>query len=336
MIKPKIAIIFIIVLFTVGIARGQDPSFSQFYANPLYLNPALAGNTFCGRLALNFRNQFPSISGGYITYNASFDQYLEKINSGYGIMFTGDRQGEGALSTMIVGGFYSYKLKVSESVNVDFGIQATYNQLKIDWNKFIFEDMIDPNTGLSNLPTGENPANWNTNITYVDFSAGLMLGYEDKIFGGIAVHHMNEPNNGLYMSSDSKLPMKITFHAGTEINLITGQWGGGEEQDITLSPNILYQQQGQFHQINAGLYGKLSPFVAGFWFRHNFENPDAVIALVGFKQPSYQIGYSYDFTVSKIGIGAGGAHEVSFIWEFCIYREDFKRRRIRTIKSPTF
>ncbi|MCK5840480.1 MAG: PorP/SprF family type IX secretion system membrane protein, partial [Bacteroidales bacterium] len=186
----------LLILFSGWNLFGQDPSFSQFYANPMYLNPAFAGSTYCGRLILNFRDQWPSISNGYVTYSASYDQSLEKISSGYGIMFMGDRQGDGALSTMMISGLYSYKLKVTESLNVDFGVQATYNQMKMDWDKFVFGDMIDPNNGSSTLPTHENSANWNTSINYIDFSFGFLAGYEDKLFGGVAVQHINEPDNG--------------------------------------------------------------------------------------------------------------------------------------------
>jgi type IX secretion system PorP/SprF family membrane protein len=333
--KQRVFFLVLLNAFPV-LVLGQDPSFSQFYANPMYLNPALTGSTYCGRLTLNYRNQWPNIPKGYVTYNAAYDQYLEKINSGYGLMFTGDRQGEGAISSVVISGLYSYKLQATQSLRLDFGVQATYHQTRIDWDKFIFGDMINPNTGIPDLSTDENPANWNKSVGFVDFSAGMMAGYEDKLYAGVAVNHLAEPDNGFNQQSESTLDRKITVHGGAEFNLSTGRFGGAEEDDIILSPNVLYQQQGKFHQINAGIYGSIYPFVTGVWFRHNFENPDALIVLLGFKQPAYQIGYSYDFTLSKVGMSSGGAHEVSFRWEFCIYKEDYKKRRIKTIKSPSF
>jgi len=332
----KLIFSIIILIAAVTVSKAQDPTFSQFYANPLYLNPAMAGNTYCGRLNLNFRNQWPSISGGYITYSATYDQFLEKINSGYGIMFVGDRQGEGAMSTMMISGLYSYKLMASQSIRIDFGAQVSYHQTKIDWNKFVFADMINPQTGTIDNPTHENEADWNKSVNFVDFSAGLVAGYEDKFYGGVAVHHLTEPENGLQIQSESKLPMKITVHGGAEYNTSTGRFGGVESDDLAISANFLYQQQDNFHQLNLGVYGTLKPFVAGLWFRYNFENPDAVIALIGFKQDTYRIGYSYDFTVSQIGMSGGGSHEISFAWEFCIYKEDYKKRVLKAIKSPSF
>ncbi|MFM8742085.1 MAG: type IX secretion system membrane protein PorP/SprF, partial [Cytophagales bacterium] len=34
---------------------AQDPQFSQFYAAPLYLNPAFAGSTNQNRVGINYR-----------------------------------------------------------------------------------------------------------------------------------------------------------------------------------------------------------------------------------------------------------------------------------------
>jgi type IX secretion system PorP/SprF family membrane protein len=237
---------------------------------------------------------------------------------------------------MMISGMYSYKLMVSSNWRIDFGVQASYQQTRIDWDKFVFGDMIDPNSGTADIPTQENPGDWNKSVSFVDFSSGILIGYEDKAYGGLAVHHMTEPENGLHKASDSKLPMKITFHGGVELNTTTGQLGGVEKEDLAVSFNFLYQQQDKFQQLNLGVYGKLHPFVTGLWFRYNFENPDAVIALIGFRQDTYRIGYSYDFTISQIGMSGGGAHEISFAWEFCIYKEDYKRRVIKAIKSPSF
>ena len=52
-----------VLTFTVSSeAQAQDPQFTQFYANPLYLNPAFAGTARCPRLVMAYRNQWPSLS----------------------------------------------------------------------------------------------------------------------------------------------------------------------------------------------------------------------------------------------------------------------------------
>ena len=53
--KLSCVLITTILLVTGEIGKAQDPIFSQFYANPLYLNPAMAGSAVCPRLNLNYK-----------------------------------------------------------------------------------------------------------------------------------------------------------------------------------------------------------------------------------------------------------------------------------------
>ena len=78
MTKRIVSILCLIVFVAIGYkAKAQDPAFSQFFANPLYLNPAMAGTDICPRLSLNHRNQWPGIGKTYVTYSASYDQFAK-------------------------------------------------------------------------------------------------------------------------------------------------------------------------------------------------------------------------------------------------------------------
>ena len=48
-----------ILLIHLSDAAAQDPAFSQFYANPLYMNPAMAGVEGPAKVYLGYRNQWP-------------------------------------------------------------------------------------------------------------------------------------------------------------------------------------------------------------------------------------------------------------------------------------
>ena len=312
---------------------GQDAEFSQFYANPLYLNPALTGANICPRMILNYRNQWPSLSKGYVTYNASFDMYVDKLHGGVGVIVNSDNAGDGLLTTTTASAIYAYRLRASKKLDVNMAIQASFFQRALGWSKLQFEDQIDDQLGFIN-PTSEQPPD-NTSVMFPDFSAGLAFNYGSNFYGGVAAHHLSEPNMAFYNSSENKLPMKLTGHLGYSIPLSGGggDFSGDNIPGSSISLNALYQQQGQFHQLNAGMYISVYPLVFGGWFRHNFENPDAFIALVGLQYESLRIGYSYDLTVSELKANSGGAHEVSFSWQFACIE---KRRRIKAIKCPQF
>lgn len=313
---------FVIVLgliSTVGLGDlfAQDPEFTQFYANPLYLNPAFAGTARCPRVCFNYRNQWPGISGTFVTYSASYDQHIDDIGGGIGLIMTNDRAGQATINTTNISGIYSYQLNVSREFSIKMGLQATFMQKSVDWTKLNFGDMIDPRRGFI-YNTNEVPGV--TNKTNVDFSAGV-LGYSRKYFFGFAVHHITEPDEGFL--GTSKLPMKYTGHAGAVIPL------GGKYSESSISPNILFQKQQDFQQLNLGIYITKGPIVGGVWYR----NADSFILLVGFQQDLFKFGYSYDVTISKLTNATAGSHELSFQMQFQCKP---KKKKFRTISCPSF
>ncbi len=323
----KILFSFILLLAGGMTSYSQDPHFSQYYANPVYLNPAFAGTSVCPRIIMNYRNQWPSISGSYVTYSASFDQHVDNLSGGVGLSFITDKAGEGTLNTNIISGVYSYRLQVSRFFSIKAGFQASYFQKSIDWEKLTFGDQIDPRYGFVYYTQETKPGDLTKGTA--DFAAGI-LGYGESIYGGVAVHHLTEPNEGFF--SVSKLPMKITAHIGGIIDLQQHR-RRRKIEDPTISPNLLFMKQGDFEQLNYGMYFNKYPLVGGVWFRQGFDNPDAFIALIGIQTSVVKIGYSYDVTVSKLSNASGGAHEVSFAMQFGCKP---KKKRIRAINCPSF
>ena len=296
-------------LFIGGLkAFAQDPEFSQFYANRLYLNPALAGTERCPRVGLNYRNQWPSLDQGFTTYSASGDWHWDAIAGGLGALFVQDEAGAGTVTSLNASLMYAYQLNITRFFSMTFGAQATYFEKKVDFSKLTFGDMIDARQGF--IYTTQE-----TDITDpvrgVDFSAGV-FAFSERYYGGIAVHHLTEPNESLLPGGTSKLPRKITVHMGTVIPII----GMGGVEKGRLSPNFIYQNQAGFHLFNYGFYASRGVVVGGLWVRHSLSNIDAVIALIGLKLDRFKFGYSYDVTVSRFTNQSGGSHEISFIYNF--------------------
>lgn len=291
----KLILPAIILLTLVSDCIAQDPGFTQYYANPLYLNPAFAGSALCPRVNLNYRNQWPALSGTFVTYSASYDQHVNSLSGGLGFLVTRDEAGQGTINTTNISGIYSYQLALRK-VSVRAGFQATYAQKSLDWSKLTFGDQITLHSGFSE-PTSEVPG---TNTSgNLDISSGILV-YSKKFFGGFAAHHLTQPNESL-MSGNSKLPVKYTAHAGAMIPV------GGRGTDTYLSPNIIYMQQQDFKHLNLGMYVQKGPIVGGLWYR----NQDALILLVGVQEGIFKVGYSYDVTISKLGNVSAGSHELS-------------------------
>ncbi len=299
---------------------AQDPQFTQFYANPLYLNPAFAGAQRCPRVCLNYRNQWPALTGTFVTYTASYDQHVDPIG-GLGLLVLQDKAGESTLTTTNVSGIYSYQLNVTREFSIRLGLQGTYAQKRVDWNKLTFGDMIDPRYGFIYETQEQRP---NETRNFWDFSSGI-VAYSNRYYGGVAVHHMTEPQEFFITEAPgSKLPMKITAHAGAIIPI-----AGNRDGTTYISPNFLYQKQRDFQQYNVGFYIAKAPLVGGLWYRGS----DSFIALVGLQQGIFKFGYSYDVTTSKLYNASAGSHEISLGLQFGCHP---KKKRFRTIKCPAF
>ena len=323
----KLILLFAVAFFTSIDLKAQDPAFSQFYANPLYLNPAFAGATDggCPRANLNYRDQWPGVGRTYVTTSASWDQHIQAIGGGLGVLVSQDRAGAGNLNTSHASLLYSYRLKINNTFAMKAGFEASYRMIQLDWTDLTFGDMIDPQYGFI-YPTNEDIVNNPTSKNFPDFSTGL-IAYSENLFFGFAAHHLTQPSQGFI--SESQLPTKLTFHAGGSFPV-----SRYKNSITTISPNFLYQKQQDFQQFNYGIYLNRGPVVGGLWARNSLNNFDSFILMLGLVQDSFKFGYSYDITVSNLkNSNTLGAHELSFTL-FMPCRS--KSKSFNTISCPQF
>lgn len=296
------------------------------------MNPAMAGSTAQGRVALNYRNQWPAIPGAFVSYNASFDYYLSDIKSGIGLVLTHDKAGSGALRYTNVGGVYAYEFKVSKSVAIKPGVQFSLYKRGVDINKLTFSDQI-ARGGRSTVEYVSDAF-----LTKFDFASGLMV-YGNNFWAGFSAYHLTGLNQSL-LAGTAALPPKYSIHGGGRYVTKHGRYGR-VDRAIWVAFNL--KEQADFRQLDFGVYTQFFPIVFGAWYRglpvgHNPEayhsNRDAVTALLGFKIEGLQIGYSYDLTLSRLVGNTGGSHEISVIYEFVDPRP--KKHKVRVIPCPQF
>lgn len=314
MIRQVFILLFSVVTTFSGV-QGQDPTFSQFYAAPLHMNPAFAGVTLGPRITLNYRDQWPSWPNAFRTFAATYEQPLDDLNSGLGVILMADEAGDGIYTTFMASGVYSYQLQIRQDLRIKIGLQAGIIQNRLDWERLVFVDQLDPLNGAGG-PDGvpiisDEQIPENLNRTNLDFSTGLLI-YGGQFYGGVSIRHLNRPDDRFFSVNDNLsigLPSRFSVHAGAQFYINRGNIRSAPS---FISPNILFEQQAGFGQINAGAYASYGQVFAGLWYRHTFENPDAAIGLIGMRYGVLKIGYSFDFTMSELSIGqTGGTHEVS-------------------------
>lgn len=291
--------------------QGQDPLYSQFYNTPVALNPAFAGNSNAPILVGSVRIQMPGLNLPYNTYAFTYDQYFERLNSGFGAVILNDDAGDGALSNTKISGIYSYKIDAGNGNFIRGGLNVSAIQTRLNWDKFIFYDALDLrfggiSPGGVKYPSLEIPPDRNSNMS-LSLGAGILY-YNERYYAGISVDNLNSPGKGFISGSDGPIiPTLLTIHGGAQFNLDISNKSGTQS---FITPNVLFARQGNFSQVNVGAYAEINQILGGVWYRMSEINTDAVIFSAGVRTGMFKISYSFDFTLSKISIRGGGAHEL--------------------------
>ncbi len=325
---------------------AQDPSFSQFYANRIYLNPAFAGIEQGLTFAGVSRIQWTNADTGFKTYGVSLELQEPGINSGIGLNIFQDRQGLAQLNTTSIGLTYAYTIKMVNH-NIHFGLQARWIEKKVDWSKITFSDQLDPVYGAI-YPTTAIPIL--DRITYSDFDAGVVWRFKSDIrLGkkrfrdtrhalGIAIHHLpnlisDNAGNESFQQLDTRVNPRITIHAGSVIPFV---WFADGSKTIAVSPTIKVDIQGEkitefssnLQVITMGGYLVYDGVYIGALYQNkkiitDSRNTNAFILAFGayLKRPGSKtkntfVGFSYDANTTGVGTQAGGVYELAVRWNF--------------------
>ncbi len=319
-----------LIFTTSGIA--QDAHFTQYFASPLTLNPALTGLTQCDlRLAANYRSQWSSVSSNpYVTGTVSYDMSAMKgtLNNGdalgIGVLGLFDRSGLGGLQNVTVGLSLAYHkaLGYEKQHTLSIGVQGALVQKTLDFDKLTFESQFDPRTGETNNPSGENINN--QDLQYPDFNAGLM--YSGRVtehataYVGFSYYHLTEPNESFLSDGTATLHSRYTGYLGGSFDL---------NENLVLYASGLYQSQAGATEVMAGAavgfvlnpghdreFSQNTVFYLGGWYRYN----DALAPYIGFEWSKMKLGVSYDLNVSSFApaTNGNGAYEVTLIFNGCI------------------
>lgn len=341
-VKKLVLLILLVITIGVGKTFAQDPQFSQYYAAPLYLNPAFAGSTELSRVGLNFRSQWPSLQANFTTASLYFDHFFEDYNSGVGAILNADREGLAGLQSISLGLQYAYQLRITDWLTFRPGAQVAFYNRDVNFDRLVFGDQLDENGIISDVSREQ----FDTGVSrsFVDISLGGLL-FSENFYFGYAAHHINTPNQSL-TDGESRLQLKSTFHGGYRFLLPSGfrRYGFNDKgQERSITPTFQYKRQGNFDQLDLGMYLTYEPVVFGMWYRglpvsqlESFPNNESVIALVGLIVGDLNIGYSFDYTISGLGIQSGGAHEISLVYHFSLRDPSKPPRSIMSLPCPRF
>lgn len=117
----KIITLLVLAFAVSNLKAQQDPLYSQYYNNPMLINPAFAGSNERLYAGLAYRTQWSGIQGGPTTLNFNSHMAVANNKVGIGAIVVQDKLGD--ISNTQYGGTASYRIKLQNST-FTFGMQV--------------------------------------------------------------------------------------------------------------------------------------------------------------------------------------------------------------------
>lgn len=323
---------------------SQDPVFSQFYANKMYLNPAFTGFHLGTVVNTNYRRQWAAVREGFSkfeTKSIGLSTSLPCYNSGFGLIYTDQTIGEGKLKSQNAGISYAYHyINDNDRHNtsqLSMGFRVSYNWRSVMWDNLVFGDQLDALQGITGPSQVTPPASMISQAkNYWDLDAGIVYMTEKWKVGrtviaedlrmGASFNHLIKNNISL-MGYKESMPMRFTAHISwlNELNN-----SPKPENSIYLNPMARFDYQKASANSAAFAYmsltygvGILTPSMYGGVYIQNRNafpdryNTSSLVTQMGYAWETSDMlmnfGLSKDFNLTGFTNYGGGAWEMSLI-----------------------
>ena len=319
-------------------AAAQDVHLTQQYANRLYLNPAFAGINSRWSVALAHRNQWPALNGSFVTNQLAADFRLPETKSAVSLLVQQDRAGVGGLQKWQLSGGYAYHTNLTSKWAMSAGLQASVASLRVNFDNLVFGDQLTDN-GLVAVTSAE--ASTFEPSYYMDFTVGGLL-YTDQFWAGLTAAHLNRPGYGF--NQETELLLRFTAIAGYKFYAKSYE-EQGQLFELSFSPAVTFIHQQNLNRLDLGIYTIYTPLTLGLIYKGvpvtgGTIQDQTVSIIAGLQLRNVRVGYSHDLGLQGFSAEAGGANEISLVFEpsdiNILFKSRLGRKLNRNIVCPAF
>jgi type IX secretion system PorP/SprF family membrane protein len=294
------------LVFTASDLNAQDVFFSQYFNNPISINPASTGDhDRYWKFMNNYRSEWKSSIDPFISALVGYDQqvYLFEERFSAGVFYLYDRSGSLFLAKnkMYISG--AYHLEMNQFI-YNAGIQLGIVSEKFDYQNVTFPDQFDMTLGAFNpdLPTSESSLY--ESIFYPDINIGISAKRRvGRIIpnAGFSIQHINRPNVSFHESENTRLNTQKNFHLGGMFYITKKMHLHPDAIFVNhVKSNILFFGTKAAIDVPRNLY-ELKNFYVGSYFKLGTESgSNALIFSTGLIFYNLQIGISYDYNINSI------------------------------------
>lgn len=287
----------------------QQPQFTHYGLNGMYLNPAYAGIKGQGEINLIGRYQYYNYNGTFDGNNGSprtgmitASLPILVLNGGVGLAVYYDQVGQSKMTNTALS--YSQHVKLG-SGKLGFGIQGTYTYLSKGTYIAIDQDDV-------NVPSGASDSK-------VDAGAGIW--YEaPKFYAGLSINNLLRSEYTFQSAGTVGTPSRYIAenHA-----YFTAGYNFEASSTVIITPMVLAKAvlPGDFSSSSKFNNSKNYSFEGGiratyddkYWIGANFRSEESVSGLIGgsiAKDNALRLGYAFDFIAFSQDARAFSSHEI--------------------------
>ncbi|HEY0262119.1 MAG TPA: type IX secretion system membrane protein PorP/SprF [Chitinophagales bacterium] len=325
--KKIITNISLMLIAVFGLRAQQDPAYTMYLFNGLFINPAYAGSRDVISLSAIYRHQWVGMEGAPRTANISVDMPFKQNQYAMGMIVSNDKIG--LANTLSVTPSFSYRIKIKQT-KLCFGIQASF--------AYFYR-----NNGQSDLPTNapDNVLAGNTNMFVPNIGFGIYW-YGRKFFVGLSAPHLMPTSlsgKTAVLNYNSDVARVYNFY-----NLSAGYVFGKETAVVKFRPSFLMKwQTGLPHNIPQIDFNLALLFIDRIWIGGSVRTQgdaytkDGKVMKFGVESfmcflqaritPQLQFGYAYDLPLSTLRTVNSGTHEVMLGYIFLYNKSRFVNPR---------
>lgn len=267
----------------------QDPQFSQYMFNPMYVNPGYAGSRGVMNGALEFRRQWVGFDGSPTTMVLAVNSPTKKGKVGLGLEIINDKIGPKTTTGAYLD--YAYRIPCGKG-KLSFGLGAGIMSYKVNWEAVTYKDHADGYDQLGSV-----------SIIKPDFKFGIYFNNKN-FFIGSSFTHLNQE---VYTVVHDSLTFtaKMVPHGFTTIGRAFQL-----SDNLIFSPSIMVRgvSGASTTDLDLNLNFRIKEVL---WLGVSFRSEKSIIAMAQYNITDHlKLGYSYDITLSKLATYQSGTHEI--------------------------
>ena len=303
--KRKISLLILLISAVIQTNAQQKAMYTQYMFNGLALNPAYSAMDEALTITSLFRQQWVGLEGAPNTQTFSIHSPLKQSNTSLGALIIRDQIGEvitekGAYFTL------AQRVPVGDETYLAVGFNGGLSTFTADYSQ---------NYAASPQSTND-PVFVDESELRANFGMGVMY-FTPKYYIGISSPHFYyRPLEAISeIKSTTTYRPHFILQAGYLMNL-------GDQ--IKFKPNFIA------NYVNGSPL--LMDFNANFlisetiWLGASYRSLDSFNALAQiYVTPNIAVGYSYDFTSTKISTVERGTHEISLKFRLPVIGRNFPR-----------